>query len=186
MRKLILASASPRRKEIMTKNGYDFIIATSDKEEPITKGCSPEKFAVGCALTKASDVYSRSDKKAVVLGADTVVAYGDEIFGKPKDAADAERILKIFSGKTHRVITGYAVLSDGFSETGYVETKVTFNELSDDLIKDYIKSGLCFGKAGAYGIQDGYPLVKSFDGDYDNVVGLPISVIKSTLEQALK
>lgn len=84
------------------------------------------------------------------------------------------------------MITGYAVLSDGFSETGYVETKVTFNELSDDLIKDYIKSGLCFGKAGAYGIQDGYPLVKSFDGDYDNVVGLPISVIKSTLEQALK
>lgn len=186
MKKLILASASPRRKEIMTKNGYDFAVATSDKEEPITKGLSPEKFAVGYALTKASDVYSRSDKKAVVLGADTVVAYGDEIFGKPKDAADAERILKIFSGKTHRVITGYAVLSDGFSETGYVETKVTFNELSDDLIKDYIKSGLCFGKAGAYGIQDGYPLVKSFDGDYDNVVGLPISVIKSTLEQALK
>lgn len=186
MKKLILASASPRRKEIMSREGYVFDVITSDKEDMFDKTCSADKFSVRCALSKARDVYSRVDKSSIVLGADTVVSINGEILGKARDEKEAVSMLKTLSGKTHVVTTGYAVFTEDFSETGFVKTEVLFEELTDEVIDEYIKSGLWKGKAGAYGIQDGFPLVKSYSGDYDNVVGLPISEIGKTLNELLK
>ena len=185
MKKFILASGSPRRKEILSREGYSFEVVPSDKEDVFDKTCSAKKFSIRCAISKATDVYFRSDKQAVVLGADTVVSVGGELLGKAADREEAERMLRKLSGKKHVVTTGYAVLTESFSETGSVDTEVMFNELSDEIINAYLDSGLWKGKAGSYGIQDGFPLVKSFAGDRDNVVGLPISAIKPTLDLLL-
>ena len=186
MKKLILASASPRRKQILTNAGYDFDIVTSDKEGEIDKITPPDKFAVRCAINKGEDVFSKVEGDVVVLSADTVVALDGKIFGKPQDKADAERMLRLLSGKTHEVITGYAILSKNMRQTGKVVTMVTFNSLTEDVLGGYLQSGLWQGKAGAYGIQDGYPLVEKFDGDYDNVVGLPIKEIDDAIKEFLK
>lgn len=186
MNKLILASGSPRRKEILAREGYSFDIIKSEKEDPFDKNCSPEKFSVRCAFSKAMDVYSRADKTCVVLGADTVVSIDGVLLGKPKDREEAEKMLRTLSGREHVVTTGYAIFTEGFSETGSVTTKVLFENLSDETINAYLGSGLWQGKAGAYGIQDGFPLVKSYEGDYDNVVGLPIAEIGRTLSLLLK
>lgn len=110
MKKFILASGSPRRKEILLREGYAFEIMKSDKEDAFDKNCPAEKFSVRCALSKARDVYSRVPKTSVVLGADTVVALGGEILGKPENREEAEEMLRRLSGKTHRVTTGYALL----------------------------------------------------------------------------
>lgn len=186
MKKFILASASPRRKDILLKAGYSFNIITSDKENNDFT-LLPEELAVKNATIKAMDVFKKvCDENAVVLGADTVVALGKEVFGKPEDETDAERIIKRLSGKTHKVITGYAIVSGKGSEYGYEITEVEFNRLSDEKIKEYIKDGSCMDKAGAYGIQDGYGLVKGYKGDYNNVVGLPIDRIKGKLEEFLR
>lgn len=188
MRKLILASGSPRRKEILSRKGYEFEIVVSDKESENKLNVSPEKFAMRCALDKTEDVYSRVAKGngSVVLGADTVVAFGGKIYGKPASEEEARSMLKAFSGNTHTVFTAYIIIRDGMRTSGVVETKVTFNDLSDELIDEYLKSGLYKGKAGAYGIQDGFPLVKSYDGDYDNVMGLPINEIDENLKEFFK
>ena len=186
MSKLILASGSPRRKEILAREGYSFDVIKSDKEDSFDKFCPPEKFSVRCAISKAFDVYSHGDKSCVVLGADTVVSIDGILLGKPKDREDAERMLRTLSGREHAVTTGYALFTEGFSETGSVTTKVLFENLSDETINAYLGSGLWQGKAGAYGIQDGFPLVKSYEGDYDNVVGLPITEINKTLSLLLK
>ncbi len=186
MKKLILASASPRRKQILTDEGYEFDIITSDKEGEIDKITPPDKFAVRCAINKGEDVFSKAEDDVVVLSADTVVALNGEILGKPKDKPDAERMLRLLSGKTHEVITGYAILSKNMRQTGKVITKVTFYNLTEEVINAYLKSGLWQGKAGSYGIQDGFPLVEKFEGDYDNVVGLPIKEIDGAIKEFLK
>lgn len=186
MKKLILASASPRRKQILLDAGYEFDIITSDKEGEIDKITPPDKFAVRCAINKGEDVFSKLDGDFVVLSADTVVAFNGKIYGKPIDKADAERMLKELSGKTHEVITGYALLSKSMRQTGKVITKVTFNTLTEEILNSYLDSNLWQGKAGAYGIQDGFPLVEKFEGDYDNVVGLPIKEIDDAIKEFLK
>ena len=119
-------------------------------------------------------------------GFEPVVALDGEIFGKPTSEAVAERMLKLFSGKTHTVITGYALITDGMRESGEVESEVTFNELTDEVISAYLKSGLYKGKAGAYGIQDGFGLVKECKGYRDNVIGLPIEALSDTIKEFLK
>lgn len=186
MKKLILASASPRRKQILTDAGYEFDIITSDKEGEIDKITPPDKFAVRCAINKGEDVFSKAEDDVVVLSADTVVTLNGEILGKPKDKPDAERMLRLLSGKTHEVITGYAILSKNMRQTGKVITKVTFYNLTEEVINAYLQSGLWQGKAGSYGIQDGFPLVEKFEGDYDNVVGLPIKEIDGAIKEFLK
>ena len=188
MKKLILASGSPRRKEILEKGGYQFEIITSDKESSVKTGLTPARFAMRCALDKTEDVYSRAAKGtgAVTLGADTVVALDGEILGKPANREEAEKMLRALSGRIHTVITAYCLISDGMRECGEVETKVTFNELSDETVKAYLDSGLYKGKAGAYGIQDGFPLVRDYEGDYDNVMGLPLTAIDETVKEFLK
>lgn len=185
-KKLILASASPRRKSLLQDFGYEFAVEPSQKEGAFDGITPPEKFAVRCAINKAEDVFSRCDETVVVLGADTVVALDGKIYGKPIDKADAKRMLLELSGKTHQVITGYAIFAKGMRETGSVTTSVTFSDLSPQLLQDYLDSNLWQGKAGAYGIQDGFPLVCSYDGDYDNVVGLPIKRLDSTIKEFLK
>ena len=186
MKKLILASASPRRRQILQDAGYKFDIVTSDKEGKIDAITPPDKFAVRCAINKGQDVFSKVEGDVVVLSADTVVALDGKIFGKPEDKEDAERMLRLLSGKTHDVITGYAILSNNMRQTGKVITKVTFNSLSEEVLSAYLQSGLWQGKAGAYGIQDGHPLVEKFEGDYDNVVGLPIKEIDDAIKEFLK
>ena len=180
MRTLILASNSPRRRELLQKLGYTFQV------EPSCgflegRGLSARDTALAFARGKAEEVFSRFPE-AVVLGADTVVALDEEILGKPKSREDAVRMLRALSGKTHTVFTGVCVLSKGYAESAVVGTEVIFNELSEELINDYVESGLPFDRAGAYGIQDGYPLVKEIHGSYTNVVGLPTEKVGTMFE----
>lgn len=171
---LILASNSPRRKDLLKKAGFSFKIISSEFSEKNENGGI--NTAIGNALGKALSVYEKNTDD-VVIGADTIVVFKNEMLGKPKDAFDAILTLKKLSGKTHSVITGYAVISKDNVIKGYEETKVTFNDLSDELIEKYVATGLPLDKAGSYGIQDGFNLVKSYTGSFDNIVGLPVEKI---------
>ena len=184
--KLILASNSPRRKEILKDAGFEFIIKQSDYDET-TFSDNPIETALTFALGKAKAVFNvLSDKSNVVLGADTVVFYNGKILGKPKDEKEAVRMLKTLSNKTHLVVTGYAIITKDKTICDCCKTQVTFNDLSDELIDSYIKSGLYKGKAGSYGIQDNYPLVKRYEGSLSNVIGLPIEEIAPLLKNLIK
>lgn len=187
MKKLVLASASPRRKDLLIKFGFNFTIKSSDYEEKISSFLSPKDIAVSFARGKAKSVFEILEDKsnAVVLGADTIVVLDNKILGKPKNAENAINTLKSLSGKTHSVITGYSIISSCGEINGFVESFVTFNRLTEELILDYVKSGKPLDKAGSYGIQDGYDLVKEFIGSKNNVIGLPIEIIKDKLLEKL-
>ena len=175
MKHIILASASPRRKEILELADLDFDIMPSDAEEITTK-IAPHEVVMELASIKAKDIYEKSDKQSMIVGADTVVAYQGQILGKPKDEADAKRMLRMLSGQTHEVYTGVCVIKDGEAKTFYEETKVIFYEISDEQIDHYIKSGESMDKAGSYGIQGKAAIfIKGIQGDYYNVVGFPIA-----------
>jgi len=187
MKKLILASNSPRRKELLEKAGYVFEVIPSEYDEKSFSSdpfLTAETFAVG----KAKDVYSRlADKSgSVVLGSDTIIYSDGKILGKPSDRSGAEKMLRSLSGKIHSVITGYAIVSDGGTDSGYFVTEVTFNYLSDGVLKSYLDSGLWKGKSGSYGIQDGFPLVKFYVGSVNNVMGLPVELINDKIDKALE
>ena len=181
---LILASNSPRRRELLAQMNYEFSVEPSLFEEQ-SRGLLAHDTALCFARGKAEEVFSRFPH-AVVLGADTVVTIDGEILGKPKDDADARRMLKKLSGRTHTVYTGVCVLAPGFAEEAVVGTEVTFHELTDEIIDSYIASGLPRDKAGAYGIQDGYPLVREIQGSYTNVIGLPTEKAGTMLEEAFR
>ena len=181
--KIILASNSPRRREILGKMGYLFKVIPSCFDE---KGLSllPTDLARELAFFKAKEVFDREKKDNIaVLGADTIVCIGDEVLGKPKDREVAFNTLRKLSGKTHQVITGYAVITSKETYKGFVVSEVTFNELSDEFISQYIEEKKPFDKAGSYGIQDGYDLVKKLEGSFDNVVGLPSEKIGEILKE---
>ena len=180
-KRLILASASPRRREILSIAGYDFEVVTSNAEE-ISEGFDAATVARINSLAKAREVFLRVGGDCVVVGADTVVAGGGNILGKPKDEADAFSMLKSLSGKKHSVITGFSVVSANGEDSGFCSTAVEFRELSDDEIRAYIATGEPLDKAGAYGIQEKASIfVKSIEGDFFNVVGLPVASIYSPL-----
>lgn len=162
--------------------GYAFVTEPSDFTEK--RGLPPEEEALLNARGKAEDVFSRHPSD-VVLGADTVVALGGEVFGKPRDEADAARMLCRLSGKTHVVYTGVCVLSQAGKRECVTGTEVTFARLGEELLSAYLESGLWRGKAGAYGIQDGYPLVEKIRGSYTGVVGLPAEEADAMLAAAL-
>lgn len=184
---LILASNSPRRKELLSDEGFTFSVVSSEYEEKAFT-LDPIKTTLTFALGKAMDVFNKVQDKSntVVLGADTIVYNDGVILNKPNGDEQAREMLKGLSNKTHKVITGYCIVSEKEVVSDYVTTLVTFNDLSDELISSYVKSGLYKGKSGSYGIQDPYPLVKCFDGSMNNVIGLPTEAIVPHLKRMLK
>lgn len=183
--KLILASASSRRKELLEQIGFKFQIIPSGIEEvviipPEFSGSIMEikKLTEEMALRKCEEVSRRISGKALIIGADTVVTIEGEILGKPKNRKDAERMLNLLNGRLHHVITGIALIKNpqGRKLVDSVVTEVKFRNLEPEEIKQYIKSGEPMDKAGAYGIQgSGAALVKEIQGCYFNIVGLPLS-----------
>ena len=182
-KKLILASASPRRKEILTTAGYTYEVIPSNAKE-LTQGENACELVRENALAKAREVFTRCGENATVIGADTVVCLNGNILGKPKDERDAFSMLKSLSGSVHAVISGYAVIGNEGEESGYCVTEVRFRELTDDEINAYIKTNEPMDKAGAYGIQERACLfAESFTGDFYNIIGLPISPLYSLLKK---
>lgn len=184
----ILASGSPRRKELLATFGIPFSVKVSDAEETIDTSMPPYFIVEQLSLLKASDVAQKiksTGKDAIVIGADTIVVLDEKILTKPADAEDATRMLAALSGRWHSVLTGVTVMNtkNAKSETFYVETKVHFIEMTQQMIEDYVATGEPLDKAGAYGIQGkGGMFIDRIDGDYFNVVGLPICRLGQVLK----
>lgn len=180
---LVLASASPRRHEILTEAGILHEVVVSEVDESPYYSADPAETVKNLALAKAGAVAQLAGmEERYVLGADTVVYANGEILGKPRDKEDAYRMLRMLSGSTHEVLTGIAVLHGTEKKTRVVRTNVTFRTLSEDVIRDYAESGEPMGKAGAYAIQGKAGLfVKATDGDYKNVIGLPLYALLDLL-----
>ena len=183
--KYILASASPRRKELLAQAGYDFEVWPSGAEEK-SGGTSPAEIVEELAALKAQDIFDRClpsrQEDFTVIGADTVVVLDHQIMGKPKDRADCVRMLSALSGREHAVYTGAAVVVDGRTESFYERTAVRFLQLSDEEINWYASLDEPYDKAGAYGIQGyGSLLVEGICGDYFNVMGLPVASLRRRL-----
>lgn len=206
--KLVLASGSQRRRELLTMCGYDYEIIVSNADETIDEN-DPESFVRALSFRKAKDVFDRlfaaGRRDFAVIGSDTVVAFQKDggtkpvIIGKPKDAEDAVRILSMLSGKTHRVFTGVSVIADIPDENAAAQcsirkkeeiqtecsiTEVTFETLSPDEITDYVNSGDPLDKAGSYGIQGPFGMfVREIRGNYFTVIGMPIPVLYKMLKK---
>lgn len=174
--KIILATNSPRRKELLSQLGIDFELRTKDVDESYPVSFRPEAVAVYIAEKKANS-FLNAIKDELLIAADTVVAIGDEIFGKPVDEQDAKRMLQHLSGKNHEVITGVALLFKGKIYSFFEKTTVYFKELSEMEIDYYIQHYRPYDKAGSYGIQEWIGLIGVYkiEGSYNNVVGLPTS-----------
>lgn len=185
---IILASASPRRKELLQAAGIPFTVRASNADETIEPGLPPFLMVEQLSLLKASDVARKlkvEGKDAIVIGADTIVVCDGEILTKPKDVEDAKRILSALSGKWHSVLTGVTVMNtkNAKSESFYVETKVHFLPLNEDEIASYVATNEPMDKAGAYGIQGrGSVFIDKIEGDYFNVVGLPVCRLSQVLK----
>lgn len=192
-RRIILASASPRRRELMAMAGYEFEIKVSHKEEKYVS-TEPSEIVKELALLKAEDIAEQeimllNGEELVVIGADTVVAHAGKILGKPKSKEEAFHMIKGFQGDKHQVYTGIAVLK--YDEEGNktivneaVKTEVYVNPMTDEEIWKYIENDNVMDKAGSYGIQSGFAIhIEKIEGDYFNVVGLPISYIYEVLKK---
>jgi septum formation protein len=183
--KLILASASPRRAEILRNAGFEFEVHPAHVDETRLPGESPEDYVRRLADAKArgtAEQLGRKHARAIIIGADTAVVVAGELLGKPSGVEDARRMLWLLSGRTHEVLTGVAALRvpQGSSALHVETTRVTFVELSHHDIDDYIATGEPFDKAGAYGIQGiGGKFVREIEGCYFNVMGLPLSRVWS-------
>ncbi|MFP4496936.1 MAG: Maf family protein [Vulcanimicrobiota bacterium] len=192
MKKIILASGSPRRNRMLSRLGIPFIRMVVDSDEKNRADLSMETFAqvaMENALAKARKAFEEidSEEESVIIGADTIVVFGRDILPKPTDRNDARRMLKQLSGKTHSVITGIALVLSPHGKifTDYEETKVTFRDLTNEEINLYVASNEPMDKAGAYGIQ-GFAafLVEKVEGDYPNVVGLPLLRLYNLMKKA--
>ncbi len=177
---IILASQSPRRQELLKLITSDFEIKVSNVDETLPDKITPKEAVMYLSKIKAEPF---ADSDDIVIGADTVVALDGKILGKPKSEENAREMLRFLSGRTHSVFTGVTLASDKKTKTFAVETKVKFFELTNEEIDAYIKTKEPFDKAGAYGIQGyGSLLVEKIDGDYFNVVGLPVSTLARELK----
>jgi septum formation protein len=189
--RLILASASPRRRELLTQAGFQFEVAPADIDETMRDNEPANLYVQRLAREKAALIWQRlcnedrEDNPLYVLGADTTVTFRGEILGKPTDRADAERMLRLLSAKTHQVHTGIALVGRGFTIDHVETTDVSFREIWDDELATYLASRDPMDKAGAYGIQ-GYAArwIPQIRGDYFNVVGLPVSAVVRMLAEA--
>lgn len=173
-KKIILASASPRRKELLSQIGVTFEIVKAEGEEHITSSI-PTEVVKELSMQKAKEVAAKCDG-SIIIGADTIVAMEGQILGKPKDRADAMRMLRLLQGKKHQVITGVTVLLGSTKTLSFAEvTDVSLYPMTNAQIERYIATGEPMDKAGAYGIQGRFAAyVRGIEGDYNNVVGLPI------------
>ena len=186
-----LASKSPRRKKLLKQIGINFKSITVDLHEEILDGEHPIKTVKRLALHRMNAAEQKikmehpAQREGIILTADTIVVLEGQIIGKPKSKKDAERILKLLSGKTHFVYTGFAIknISNKKEIIDYEKTSVTFHKLSSQMIIDYIETGSPMDKAGAYGIQDdfGAVFVKKVNGCYYNVMGLPLSKVYNSI-----
>ena len=191
MKKIVLASGSPRRKMLLEWAEIPFEVIVSDIDESFLPGSHPADAALHIAKNKNSTIYnqlnaSSPDPERIIISADTIVVLQDEIIGKPNDHENAIEILKKLSGQKHAVITA-VVMKSTSKEISFVDTTyVTFNELTEDQIKHYVSHYKPFDKAGAYAIQEwiGVVGIKSIDGDFYNVMGLPISRVVGMLHSA--
>lgn len=184
--KVILASASPRRQELLRSVFDEFECMPADIEENVPDSVPAEDTAEFLAVKKAAHI-AESHKDALVIGCDTIVVFSGSVFGKPADEAEAKQMLTALSGNTHKVITGVCMFFHGRSMSFSEETEVEFYHLSEEEIDSYIATGSPMDKAGSYGIQDkGFLPAKSITGDYFNVVGLPAARLKREAEKFIK
>ncbi len=192
MDEIILASGSPRRRELLTLIGVPFKVIKSDAPEIITK-TDPGEIVMELSMQKALDVYNKiTEGSPIVLGADTIVCLDGKVLGKPADREDAKRMIRALQGRTHSVFTGVTLLGNinnagenGIKkETFFRETKVMVHSMSDEEIEGYLDTGEPYDKAGAYGIQGAFAAyVDGIEGDYTNVVGLPVSAVYQALKK---
>ena len=185
MKRIILASASPRRKELLEKLGLKFEVDASNCEEEIDLVLGPDELVRRISITKAKAVAQRH-QDAVIIAADTIGVIGKKLLGKPHTADEAGKMLAQISGKSHEVITGFTILDTVTNKimTGTVSTKVYIKKLTQQEIAAYVQTGEPLDKAGAYGIQGlGAVIVKKIEGDYYNVMGLPLSALTEALKE---
>ena len=182
---LILASSSPRRKELLAAAGFKYVVDPADIDETLNKDLSPLENVKLLGLKKASALKVKYPND-VILGCDTIVVLDNQIYGKPHGEAMAYQMLETFSGRTHEVISGVAIITPDKTYNFAVTSTVTFKKLSPDDINSYIKTGECFGKAGSYAIQGlGKRLIEGYTGELENIIGLPIKEVKEILEVVL-
>ena len=182
---IILASASPRRTELMALAGIEFSVLPADIDEAVLPGEKPAEHVMRLSREKA-DAVAGTTKGRFFIGADTVVVLDDRILGKPADDAEAFRMLSALSGRNHEVVTGFSVFDrvSGIHVTRCVRTEVTFKELSEGEIRAYIATGCPMDKAGAYAMQGGaVHFIRSICGSYTNVIGLPMTELYETLSE---
>ncbi len=181
---IVLASTSPRRKEILSLLGFPFAVVPSNVSEDLAlENDDFEGYAQQLAAMKTQAV-ANEERGSIIIGADTIVVHEGKLYSKPESKEQAQTFLKELSGKTHTVITGVGIFMDDKLRTFSVETKVTFRELDDMLINAYVESGDPMDKAGGYGIQTaGALLVEKIEGDYYNVMGLPIAKLTEYMRE---
>ena len=179
---LVLASASPRRQELLRNARFVFKVVPAEVSEDLLDNEAPDEYTKRLALDKARAIYSKlagaNADPLYVLGADTTVVADEHVLGKPADEHDAARMLRLLSGRTHQVITGVALVGEDFEDVRCEITQVTFAVLSEEEVQDYVATGEPMDKAGAYGIQSmASRWIPRVDGCYFNVVGLPVQLV---------
>lgn len=190
MKPIVLASASPRRRELLTLAGYEYRVQASDVKEIITKTI-PSEIVQELSAQKAAAVAALQTEDCLVIGADTLVAYGNKVMGKPKDARDAVLTLRQLCGNTHQVYSGITILevtdnTISRSVTFYEKTDVQMMPMTEEEIEQYVSCGECMDKAGSYAIQGKFAIyIKGIHGDYYNVMGLPIARLHKELKAFL-
>ena len=185
MKKIVLASASPRRKELLEGTGLKFEVDASDYEEDMSVRMEPHKLARFLSREKAKAIAGRH-KNALIIAADTFIVFKGKLLGKPHTGTEAKKMLAMLNGRSHSVITGYTILDTGTKKTvtGSAETKVYFKKLSGKEIENYVRTKEPLDKAGAYAIQGlGAVIVEKIEGDFFNVVGLPLSALVENLKK---
>ncbi len=184
-KKIILASGSPRRKELLESLGLDFEVVVLSIDETMKDNVSLNESISDLAYRKADAVF-KDNQDSLVIGSDTIVVFDTEILGKPKDKEDARQILSKLSGKVHEVKTAVAILTSNQYEVFVSTTKVKMSQITDEEIETYIETGEPMDKAGAYGIQGyGARFIESIEGDYYTVMGLPINMLYQNLKRFL-
>ena len=185
--RLVLASSSPRRRELLAKSGFAFDVEPAEIDESIAQGESPLEYAVRLAIEKASTVATRSEVDVVALGADTIVVCNERIYGKPTDADDARRMLGELVGRNHVVVTAWALVpsrAQRGAATGFSRSVVRMREAAGEEIRDYVAGGEPMDKAGAYAAQgEGRRFVAAIVGALDNVIGLPLTPVVGALSR---